>query len=78
MWRWTTTPHQTTAAVITTPRFRTKGISEQSRITDRDMSAQERDIVAAANVDTFAGMGDRTGEVQAAMGDVGYGGPNWA
>ena len=38
------------------------------------MSAQERDIVAAANVDTFAGMGDRTGEVQAAMRDVGYGG----
>ena len=27
---------------------------------------------------TFAGMGDRTGEVQAAMRDVGYGGPNWA
>ena len=40
------------------------------------MSAQERDIVTAANVDTFAGMG-RTGEVQAAMGDVGYGRPNW-
>ena len=38
------------------------------------MSAQERDIVAAANVDTFAGMGDRTGEVQAAMRVVGYGG----
>ena len=41
------------------------------------MSAQERDIVAAANIETFAGMGDRTGEVQAAMRDVGYGGPNW-
>ena len=41
------------------------------------MSAQERDIVAAANVDTFAGMGDRTGEVQATMRDVGYGEPNW-
>ena len=38
------------------------------------MTAQERDIVAAANVDTFAGMGDRSGEVQAAMRDVGYGG----
>ena len=41
------------------------------------MSAQERDIVAAANVDTFAGLGDRTGEVQADMRDVGYGRPNW-
>ena len=41
------------------------------------MSAQERNIVAAANVDTFAGIGDRTGEVQAAMRDVGCGGPNW-
>ena len=41
------------------------------------MSAQERDIVAAANVDTFAGLADRTGEVQAAMRDVGYGGTNW-
>ena len=41
------------------------------------MSAQERDIVAAVNVDTFVGMSDRTGEIQAAMGDVGYGGPNW-
>jgi hypothetical protein len=34
------------------------------------MSAQERDIVAAANVGIFAGMGDCTGEVQAAMRDV--------
>ena len=40
------------------------------------MSAQERDTVAAANVNTFAGMADRTGEVQAAMRDVGYGGSN--
>ena len=45
--------------------------------TGRDMSVQERGVVAAANVDTFAGMGDRTGEVQAAMRSVGYGGPNW-
>ena len=28
----------------------------------------------ATQVDTF---GDRTGEVQAAMRDVGYGGPEW-
>ena len=41
------------------------------------MSAQERDIVAAANVDTFAGMGDRTGEVREAVRSVGYGGSNW-
>ena len=41
------------------------------------MSAEERNIVAAANVDTFAGMGDRRGDVQAAMRDVGYGGSNW-
>ena len=53
------------------------GVSKQSRINDGDMSAQERDIVAAANVDTFAGMDDRTGEVQATMRDVGYGEPNW-
>ena len=37
------------------------------------MFAQERDIVAAANVDTFADMSDRAGEGQAAMRDVGYG-----
>ncbi len=42
------------------------------------MSAQERDIVAAANVDTFGGMGDRTGEVREAMRSVGYGGSNWS
>ena len=41
------------------------------------MFAQERDIVAAANVDTFADMSDRAGEIQAAMRDIGYGGPNW-
>ena len=41
------------------------------------MSAEERNTVAAANVDTFAGIGDRAGEVQAAMRSVGYGGPNW-
>ena len=29
----------------------------------------------ATQVDTFSG--DRRGEVQAAMRDVGYGGPNW-
>ena len=40
------------------------------------MFFQERDIVAAANVDTFADMGDRPGEVQAAIRDVGYGGFN--
>ena len=37
------------------------------------MFFQERGIVAAAIVDTFADMGDRAGEVQAAMRDVGYG-----
>ena len=41
------------------------------------MSTAERDIVAAANVDTFAGMGDRSGEVREAMRSVGYGGPEW-
>ncbi len=41
------------------------------------LSSAERDIVAAANVDTFAGMGDRTGEVRDAMRSVGYGGSNW-
>ena len=41
------------------------------------LSPAERDIVAAAQVDTFGGMGDRTGEVQAAMRSVGYGGPEW-
>ena len=41
------------------------------------MSAEERNIVAAANVDTFAGMGDRSGEVREAMRSVGYGGPEW-
>ena len=41
------------------------------------LTAAQRDIAAAANVDTFAGMGDRRGEVQAAMRDVGYGGPEW-
>ena len=40
------------------------------------MFAQERDIVAVANVDTFADMSDRAGEVQAAMIDVAYGGFN--
>ena len=39
--------------------------------------AAERDIVAAANVDTFARLGDRTGEVQVAMRSVGNGDPNW-
>ena len=48
-------------------------VSKCSRINVKDMFAQERDIVAAANVDTFADMGDRPGEVQAAIGDVGYG-----
>ena len=33
----------------------------------------ERGIVAAAIVDTFADMGDRPGEVQAVIEDVGYG-----
>lgn len=41
------------------------------------MSAEERNIVAAANVDTFAGVGDRSGEVREAMRSVGYGGSNW-
>jgi hypothetical protein len=41
------------------------------------MSADERNIVAAANVDTFAGVGDRSGEVREAMRSVGYGGSNW-
>ena len=41
------------------------------------LSAADRDIVAAANVDTFAGMGDRSGEVREAMRSVGYGGPEW-
>ena len=41
------------------------------------LSPAERDIVAAANVDTFGGMGDRTGEVREAMRSVGYGGANW-
>ena len=41
------------------------------------MSAAERDVVAAANVDTFAGIGDRSGEVREAMRSVGYGGSNW-
>ena len=40
------------------------------------MFSQEHDIVAAANVDGFADMGDRAGEVQAAMRNVGYGGFN--
>ena len=39
--------------------------------------AAERDIAAAANVDTFAGLGDRTGEVQVAMRSVDNGDPNW-
>ena len=37
------------------------------------MSFQERGIVAAANVDTFADMGDRAGEVLAVIEDVVYG-----
>ena len=41
------------------------------------LSPAERDIVAAANVETFAGMGDRTGAVREAMRSVGYGGPEW-
>ena len=41
------------------------------------MSAEERNIVAATNVDPFAGMGDRSGEVREAMRGVGYGGPEW-
>ena len=41
------------------------------------MSAEERDVVAAAQVDTFAGIGDRSGEVREAMRSVGYGGANW-
>ena len=41
------------------------------------LTASERDIVAAANVDTFAGTGDRTGQVREAMRSVGYGGSNW-
>ena len=41
------------------------------------MSAEERDVVAAAQVDTFAGIGDRSGEVRKAMRSVGYGGSNW-
>ena len=40
------------------------------------MFAQERDIVAVANVDTFVDMSDRAGEVQTAMIDVGYGRSN--
>ena len=38
--------------------------------------ASERDIVAAANVDTFAGTGDRTRQVRKAIRSVGYGGSN--
>jgi len=41
------------------------------------LSPAERDIVAAANVDTFAGMGDRSGQVREAMRSVGYGGSEW-
>ena len=40
------------------------------------MFAPECDIVAVANVDTFADMGDCAGEAQAAMRDIGYGGFN--
>ena len=56
---------------------RVKAIMARYAATGRDMSVQERGVVAAANVDTFAGMGDRTGEVPAAMRNIGYGGPNW-
>lgn len=45
--------------------------------TGRYMSVQERGVVAAANVDTFAGLGDRTGEVQVVMRSVDNGDPNW-
>ena len=41
------------------------------------LTPAQRDIVAAASVDTFAGLGDRTGEVRAAMRNVGYGGSSW-
>jgi len=41
------------------------------------LSPAERDIVAAAQVDTFASGGDRSGEVREAMRSVGYGGPEW-
>ena len=41
------------------------------------LTASERDIVAAANVGTFAGTGDRTGQVREAMRSVGYGDSNW-
>jgi len=40
------------------------------------MFFQERGIVAAANVDTITDMGDRAGEVQAAIEDVGHDGFN--
>jgi hypothetical protein len=42
-----------------------------------NLSAAQRDIVAAAQVDTFASGGDRSGEVREAMRSVGYGGPEW-
>ena len=41
------------------------------------LTASERDIVAAAIVDTFAGTGHRTGQVRDAMRSVGYGDSNW-
>lgn len=50
-------------------------VSQCFSIASRD--AAERDIAAAANVDTFAGLGDRTGEVQVVMRSVDNGDPNW-
>ena len=39
-----------------------------------ELTPAMRDALAVGQVDTF---GDRRGEVQAAMRDVGYGGSNW-
>ena len=62
-----------------------KAIMDKYAGTDRDMSAEERDIVAAANVDTFAGIerqirgdSDTAGERSAGMGGGrgGFAGPD--
>jgi len=42
-----------------------------------NLSAAQRDVLAAAQVDTFAGISDPGQGVRDAMRDVGYGGPNW-
>jgi len=42
-----------------------------------NLSAAQRDVLAAAQVDTFAGISDPGQGVRDAMRSVGYGGPNW-